>query len=331
MILTRQLSPVSSSVSCRANRRGRVAEKFVTSPQLSYVLITPARNEGTFIELTIRSVIRQTVLPRKWIIVSDGSTDNTDEIIARYEREYDWIELVRLPERRERDFAGKAGAFNAGCSRLATLESQGSTSWDLIGNLDADITFGPDYFEFLLRQFNGNPKLGVAGTPFVENGDRIDQHSYAHQFANSVHVSGACQMFRRQCFEEVGGYVPLKAGAIDWVAVTTARMKGWETRTFNEKVCFHHRQLGVGSGSPGKLPMCFHYGRKAYLVGGHPLWECARGLFRTRQRPLILGGLCFIAGYTCAALARTERVVSKELVRFHRAEQMARLRRLFTR
>lgn len=330
MILTRQASPVSSGVSGRMNRVDKVEEISMTSPQLSYVLVTPARNEGALIEGTIRSVISQTILPQKWIIVSDGSTDNTDEIVGRYAREYAWMELVRLPERRERDFAGKAGAFNAGCSRLASLESQSSISWDLIANLDADITFGPDYFEFLLGQFGAKPLLGVAGTPFVETPDRIDKHSYAHQFANSVHVSGGCQMFRRQCFEEVGGYVPLKAGAIDWVAVTTARMKGWETRTFTEKVCFHHRELGVGSGSPGKLPMCFHYGRKAYLVGGHPLWEYARGLFRTRERPFILGGVCFIVGYTCAALARTERVVSPELIRFHRAEQMARLRRLFT-
>jgi len=282
------------------------------------------------IERTIRSVIAQTVLPQKWIIVSDGSTDNTDEIVRRYATDYDWIALMRLTERRERDFAGKAGAFNAGYSQLATLSSPPSGSWDLIANLDADITFGPDYFEFLLQKFAANPRLGVAGTPFVEDCNRLDHHSYAHQFANSAHVSGACQMFRRQCFEELGGYAPLKTGAIDWVAVTTARMNGWETRTFNEKLCFHHRQLGVGSGSPGKLPMSFHYGRKAYLVGGHPVWEYSRGFFRMWQRPFILGGLCFIAGYTCAAVSRTERAVSQELVRFHRAEQIARLRRVFT-
>jgi glycosyltransferase involved in cell wall biosynthesis len=330
MILTRQSSPDSAGVTCGTNLVGGVIDASVTSPQLSYVLVTPARNEGTLIELTIRAVIGQTVLPRKWIIVSDASTDNTDEIVGKYAREYDWIELVRLPERRERDFAGKARAFNAGCSRLTTLESQSSVSWDLIANLDADISFGSDYFEFLLEKFSADPLLGVAGTPFVEDHNRLNEHSYAHRFANSVHVSGACQMFRRQCLEDVGGYAPLKAGAIDWVAVTTARMKGWETRTFNEKLCFHHRKLGVGSGSAGRLSMSFHYGHKAYLVGGHPLWEYSRGLFRAWDRPYILGGLCFIAGYTCAALTRSERVVSEELVRFHRAEQMARLRRVFT-
>ncbi|PYJ02441.1 MAG: glycosyl transferase [Verrucomicrobia bacterium] len=308
---------------------------------LSYVLVTPARNEAALIEETIQSVIAQSVLPRKWIIVSDGSTDGTDEIVQRYARERDWIELLRLPERPDRHFAGKAGAFNAGYAHLSTLNSQlpgapersegGSTSWDLIGNLDADITFGPDYLEFLLQKFSANPRLGVAGTPFVEDQDRLDQHSYAHQFANSSHVSGACQMFRRECFDEVGGYLSIKAGAIDWIAVTTARMKGWETRTFTEKLCFHHRELGVGSGAPGKLRMRFHYGRKAYLVGGHPLWEFLRGLFRMREKPFLLGSLWFIAGYAWAALRRSERAVSRELMQFHRAEQIARLRRAFRR
>jgi glycosyltransferase involved in cell wall biosynthesis len=296
---------------------------------LSYVLVTPARNEAGFIEQTIRSVIAQSVLPRKWIIVSDGSTDGTDEIVRRHARERDWIELLRLPGRPDRHFAAKAHAFNAGYSSLVTRHA--SLRFDLIGNLDADITFGPDYFEFLLQKFSASPRLGVAGTPFVEDHDRLDQHSYAHQFANSSHVSGACQIFRRECFEEVGGYVPIKAGAIDWVAVTTARMKGWQTHTFTEKVCFHHRKLGIGSGSPGKLPMWFHYGRKAYLVGGHPLWECSRGFFRMWERPFIVGGLCFIAGYVWAALRRSERAVSRELMQFHRVEQMARLRRALSR
>jgi GT2 family glycosyltransferase len=296
---------------------------------LSYALITPARNEAVFIEQTIRSVVAQTVLPRKWIIVSDGSTDGTDQIVQRYARQHRWIELVRMPERGDRQFAAKAHAFNAGYWSLVSGHS--SLPFEIIGNLDADITFASDYFEFLLSKFQLSPELGVAGTPFVEDHDRLDRHSYAHQFANSTHVSGACQMFRRECFEEVGGYMPVKTGAIDWVAVTTARMKGWQTRTFTEKVCFHHRILGVGSGSPGKLPMWFHYGRKAYLVGGHPLWECLRGLFQMRQKPFVLGGLWFIAGYVWAALQRSERSVSPELMRFHRAEQMARLRRVFAR
>lgn len=292
---------------------------------LRYALVTPARNEADLIEQTIRSLVAQTVLPSKWVIVSDGSTDGTDEIVKRYALQYSWIELVRMPERRDRQFAAKAHAFNAGCARLKDVP------FDIIGNLDADITFDADYLAFLLEKFGANPRLGVVGTPFVEDHDRTDKHTYAHQFADATHVSGACQMFRKKCFDEVGGYIPVKAGAIDWIAVTTARMKGWQTCTFTEKVCFHHRKLGVGSGSHGKLHMRFHYGRKAYSVGGHPVWECLRGVFQMRQKPFVLGGLWFIAGYVSAALRRADRVVSPELMQFHRAEQMSRLRRIFSR
>ncbi len=132
--------------------------------------------------------------------------------------------------------------------------------------------------------------------------------------ANLDHVSGACQMFRRECFEDVGGYVPIKGGAIDWIAVTTARMKGWKTRTFVERVCLHHRKIGTGDDSP--LMARFHYGRKAYYVGGHPAWELLRGVFDMRRRPYVLGGLWFLAGYGWAWATRMERPVSPELMSF---------------
>src|SRR5260370_6390957 len=121
----------------------------------SYVLVTPARNEGGFIEQTIRSVVSQTALPLKWIIVSDGSTDGTDEIVSKYAKDYPWIELVRMPERRERHFAGKVYAFNAGYARVKELE------YDAIGSLDADISFDEDYFSFLLSKLAEDRALGL--------------------------------------------------------------------------------------------------------------------------------------------------------------------------
>lgn len=289
-------------------------------PLSRYALVTPARNEEAFIEGTIHSVVAQTVRPQRWIIVSDGSTDRTDEIVQRHAREHAWIELVRMPERRDRQFAAKAHCFNAGYARLH------ATDYEFIGNLDADITFGPDYFEFLLQQFVAHPELGVAGTPFVEQFDQPGAHTYAHRFANLQHVSGACQLFRRACFEAVGGYTPVKGGAIDWIAVTTARMRGWQTRTFTEKTCRHHRTLGTGNNRPLLVP--FHYGRKAYYVGGHPLWELLRGLFQMRSRPWVIGGLMFQLGFVYSFITRVPRAVSPELMAFHRGEQLARLKRL---
>lgn len=270
------------------------------------------------IEQTILAVVAQTIRPVRWVIVSDGSTDGTDEIVKRYACKHDWIELLRMPEHRDRQFAAKAHCFNAGYSHL------NGANFDIIGNLDADISFEPDYFEFLLGKFATMPRLGVAGTPFVEDATKLGSHTYAHQFAQLEHVSGACQLFRRACFDQVGGYVPIKGGAIDWVAVTTARMKGWQTRTFTEKVCLHHRKLGTGNDHP--LLVRFHYGQKAYYVGGHPLWEILRGIFQMREKPPVLGGLCFLCGFGWAAIKRMGRPISSELIAFHRAEQMARLR-----
>jgi glycosyltransferase involved in cell wall biosynthesis len=262
---------------------------------LKYVLVTPARNEEAFIEGAILSVVSQTIRPERWVIVSDGSTDGTDEIIKQFAKEYAWIELLRMPEHRDRTFAAKAACFNAGYDRLK------SGDFDLIGNLDADITLPDDYYEFLLGRFAEMPKLGVAGTPFIEDASRPQNHTYAHKFADLEHVSGACQMFRRQCFEEVEGYTPIKGGGIDWVAVTTARMKGWQTRTFVED----------------------------YYVGGHPLWQVLRGIFQMKEKPFVLGGLFLIFGYFWAMVKRTPRPVSPELIAFHQGEQMARLRKMF--
>jgi len=228
--------------------------------KLRYVLITPARNEEAYIRLTIESVISQTVLPERWVIVSDGSTDRTDEIVKEYLNAYPWMELLRIPDRRERSFAGKVTCFEAGYKKL----SQGHVHYDIIGNLDGDISFEPDYMEFLLSKFENIADLGMAGTPFLENG----YSSIRDSFEGSKHVAGGCQLFRRQCFEEIGGYVPNKEGGIDWIAVTTARMKGWKTISFKEKVFFHHRKLGTG-GTPGIIAL-FNYGKKDYYLGNHP-------------------------------------------------------------
>lgn len=283
---------------------------------MTYVLITPARNEEKYIEGVIRSVSAQTVLPRKWVIVSDGSTDRTDDIVQDYAGSHEFIRFTRMPEHRDRSFAAKVACFNAGYALLNGLE------YDILGNLDADITFEPDYFEYLLNRFAENPKLGVGGTPFVEKG----QH-YDYRFTNIEHVSGACQMFRRQCFESIGGYKPIAGGGIDWVAVTTARMTGWETRTFVEKTCVHHRKIGTGTVGPSMLS--FKQGRKDYFLGNHPLWEIFRAFYQMTRKPHVIGGGFLLLGYSFAALQKTPVPISKELVDFIRGEQLQRLKKCF--
>ena len=281
-----------------------------------YVLVTPARNEAQFIELTIKSVVAQTVRPLKWVIVSDGSTDGTEEIVNKYVADHPWIELVRMPERRERHFAGKVHAFNAGYASVKHLD------YDLIGSMDADISFDPDYFSFLLGKLAEDPALGLVGTPFK------DKTIYDYRFVSIEHVSGACQLFRRECFEQIGGYVPVKSGGIDHIAVITARMKGWKTRTFTEKVCLHHRN--IGSAERGALNAKFRDGTLDYALGGHPVWELFRTAYQMTREPYVIGGLALLAGYVTASVRRLERPISDELVAYRRREQMRRLKKFLS-
>jgi glycosyltransferase involved in cell wall biosynthesis len=286
-----------------------------TSTLPAYVLITPSRNEEALIEKTIQSVIHQTVLPLKWVIVNDGSTDSTGAIAERYAGEHNWIEVVNRPVRKERNFAAKVHAFNASRERLKDI------NYEIIGNLDSDVLLDKDHFEFLLGKFRDEPRLGVAGTVFREEGG---YNSGTDSFEGQNYVSGQCQVFRRECFEEIGGYFANKAGGIDWIAVETARMKGWKTRSYREKSFFHHRPLGTAD--RGVLAASFSYGQKDYFLGGHPLWELFRVSYRMTKRPYLVDGLALGLGYGLAAVRRLKRPVSKELMAFHRREQMRKLK-----
>lgn len=291
-----------------------------TTPLPRYVLVTPARNEAAFIGKTLASMTRQTAAPEKWVIVDDGSTDDTAAIVGGYLAANPWIELVRRPARKERHFAAKAEAVNAGLARMAGL------AYEILGNLDADTSFGPDHFEFLLSRFQADPRLGVAGTPFCEDdGRRSDQDS----FAGESHVSGACQLFRRECWEAVGGYLAIPGGGIDWTAVISARMRGWKTQSFRERSFHHHRKMGTAE--RGRLAAAFAFGAKDYQVGGHPLWEACRVGYRMARPPYLAGGAWLGAGYAWAWLRHAPRPVPAELMRFHRREQMAKLRGILRR
>jgi poly-beta-1,6-N-acetyl-D-glucosamine synthase len=286
---------------------------------LNYVVITPARNEAEFIENTLKSVARQTLLPLKWVIVSDGSTDATNEIVNRYAAAHSWIELVEMPPRGERTFSGKVYAFNAGYAKIKDLDCR------ILVSLDADVSFEEDYFSFLVEKLASDPELGIVGTPFQElNGDIYD-----YRYSSVEHVSGACQVFRRECFEAIGGYTPIRGGGIDLVAVVSARMEGWRTRSFLEKRCLHHRPMNSAMNKGLKLK--YRWGQKDYRLGGHPVWELFRCVFQMRHRPHIIGGLAILTGYYVAMLQRQPKSVSREFAEFRGQEQLGRLRKVLTR
>jgi glycosyltransferase involved in cell wall biosynthesis len=282
---------------------------------MKYILITAARNEQAFISRTLDSVVAQTVLPERWVIIDDGSTDRTAEIVGRYAKRFPWITLIHRPKREGRNFAAKAAAINAALAQLQNVE------FEILGNLDADVSFEPDYMEFLMRKFSADPKLGVAGTPFTQEGG---YDSTRDSFEGENFVAGPIQLFRRDCFREIGGYVASPAGGVDWIAVMTAKLKGWTARSFAEKRFHHYRSMGTAEKSP--VAALFSYGQKDYYLGGSPVWQLFRVTYRLMKKPYIAGGLALLTGYVWAAVKRVKRPIPPELVRFNRAGQMKKLK-----
>lgn len=283
---------------------------------MRYVLITPVRDEVRFIELTIKSVVAQTVRPLKWVIVSDGSTDGTDDIVSKYVSENGWIELIRMPERRERHFAGKVYAFEAGYANVRGMK------YDAIGSLDGDVSFDKDFFESLLQKLAEDGSLGLVGASYIES----SKEAYDYMFSSVDDVPGVCQLFRRECFEEVGGYTPLKEGGIDYVALIAARMKGWRTRVFTEKSCIHH-----GTAQRSHFSAQVKLGMKDYALGNGPFWELFRAFYQMTRRPFILRGILIGAGYLWALASRRERPISQDMITFIRQDHTRRLRRALVR
>lgn len=281
----------------------------------TYALISAARNEEAFIEKTIQSVCKQTLRPVRWIIVSDGSTDRTDEIVLQYARDYAFIELLRADNSTNRNFGSKAKAVQAGYERLVT-----AVDFQFVGNLDADVSFAPDYYESILVKFAENPRLGLAG------GTRLDfcRGKFRPKPSARNSVGGPYQLFRRQCFEDVGGYLPLEYGGIDAVAEISARMHGWQVESFPQHVVYHHRCTGTANRTVWEASI--RAGIRDYLIGYHPIFQLMRGFSRLSQKPVILGSLFWMGGYFGAFLRRRPRPVPDEFISFLQQEQLDRLR-----
>ena len=147
--------------------------------------------------------------------------------------------------------------------------------------------------------------------------------AYDYRFTNIEHVSGACQLFRRECFEAIGGYKPIEGGGIDWLAVTTARMMGWKTRTFTERAVIHQRTIGTGGGT--RLSFLFRQGVKEYYLGNHPVWQVFRALYQMKHKPYGIGGLAIISGYFMSFFRGARKQAPREVIRFSQREQFRRL------
>jgi len=277
----------------------------------AYALISPARNEAAFLPALIDSVVRQSVLPRNWVIVSDGSTDKTDEIVCEAVRRYGFIKFIRNQATAERNFGAKARAFQKGYIALKDVE------FDFIGNLDADVTFGRDYYARMLDEMHKNPRLGVAsGVCWDKTADGFKLVTISLN-----HAVGAVQFFRRECFEAVGGYRPATVGGVDSLAELTARMKGWQTQAFPELPVYHHKPVDSANARTG-VKICYRAGLTEYYIGTHPLFAIAKAIRRWREAPVGLSPFIRLFAYLRLWLSGSERDAPEELVAYLRREQL---------
>jgi glycosyltransferase involved in cell wall biosynthesis len=279
----------------------------------TYALITAARNEEAYIRTTLEAVVKQTLLPKIWVIVSDGSTDRTEEYVRDYAGRHSFIRLIRLESSGMRAFSNQASAANAG------YDSISATEFDFVGFLDADISFDPNYYEDLVAKFEMNPRLGVAGGSIVENRDgRFDA-----RFGDSTdHVAGAVQFFRRQCYEQVGGLVPLRWGGHDDVAAVMARRAGWDIRCFSDLRVFHHRPTGSAGTTLRRAR--FREGMQDYFMGYHFLFEAGKCLRRAVEPPYVIGSFLRLCGYLWPGIRRQRPSMPEDFVRYLRQEQKRR-------
>ena len=259
------------------------------------VVISPVRNEERLLPATIESMVAQTLQPTEWVIVDDGSTDNTAEIVEKAAAEHSWIRLVRRGDRGFRKLGGGViDTFNDG---LATTE----VDWDYVGKLDADLTFGPDYLERITKEFDADDKLGSAsGKVYRPEGDGV-----VEEFMIDEMVAGQWKLYKRQCFEEIGGLV----AEVMWDGIDfhKARQAGWKTRSINipELAIIHHRLMGSSDKNVLRGRMRWGFGQ--WFMGTHPAYIIASAGLRMFEKPYIIGGILILAGYVRAAIQRQPR------------------------
>ncbi|HZR66782.1 MAG TPA: glycosyltransferase family 2 protein [Terriglobales bacterium] len=281
---------------------------------MKYALITPAKNEAAYIEKTILSVMSQSVRPCRWVIVDDASSDDTAAVVARYAQQNSWITLARVGNKAVRNFGRKVDAFNCGINCLEGAD------YDLIGNLDADITLGPDYYQKVLAEFERDPQLGISGgVVYIPVGDR-----HVNYDATWDSVAGAVQLFRKECFQQIGGYLRIPTGGIDAAAEIMARSYGWKVRKVANNPAHEQRPTGFAHGRPWKA--AYKEGVHYHTLGYHSLFYFFRCLKRLGNSPYVIGSILGILGFWYAKLRRAPVCLPPDVVGYLHSEQLQKLR-----
>jgi glycosyltransferase involved in cell wall biosynthesis len=278
-----------------------------------YVVITPVRDEEKHLPQTIESMARQTIRPAIWVIVNDGSSDNTGDVADIAAAKHSWIRVVHRSDRGFRKAGG--GVIEAFYDGYDLLQSE---SWDFLAKLDGDLSFGPGYFENCLARFEADTKLGVGGgriycrvnDVFVEDapGDP------------PFHVRGATKIYRRATWAGIGGL--LRAPGWDTLDEFKANMLGWKTYSFKELKVL---QLKPTGGADGTWKNWFKNGRANYIVGYHPLFMLSKCAHRLFTKPYGIGAVGLFCGFISGYLKSVPKVADEQLIRYVRRQQMHRL------
>jgi len=280
-------------------------------PQARYVIITPARNEEDNIEETIRSVMAQTIKPLEWIIVNDGSTDKTSEILDRYASHCSWLRVFHLPDRGYREPGGGViRAFNHGFSKLSC------DHWDFVVKLDGDLVLPSDYFQNCFEEFEKDPSLALGGGTICHDKDGVTLPNFDHK----MHVRGATKIYRRTFWDKMGGLYPVAGW--DTIDELKANMLGWTTRSFPDIRILHRRPTGAADGA---WKNWFKNGRANYITGYHPLFMLLKCVKRMPQKPVMLAGVALWCGFMTGYIRRIPRVNELRLIQYVRQQQMNRL------
>lgn len=280
------------------------------------LIVSPVRNEARHIEKVARAVAAQELAPARWVVIDDGSTDGTYELLKELEREIDLLEVTRAPTvgegsdgRGPKDRLAHAIEVHNFNLALAEVDSEQYTH---VMKLDGDIELPLDYLRVLMERFGEDPSLGLAGGVLVEP---TPEGGTRRILIPSHHVHGALKCYSRACFEAIGG-VQERLGW-DTIDGTYARMRGFQTRNFRDLVSIHHRPI---ASADGRLRGRARHGECAYITHYGPVWVALRSLKVARNSPVGLSGIAFVYGYTRAWVTRVERVPDREYRRFVRRE-----------
>jgi cellulose synthase/poly-beta-1,6-N-acetylglucosamine synthase-like glycosyltransferase len=281
-----------------------------------FVIITPAYNEEAHLEVTIPSVTSQTRVPLRWIIVDDGSTDHTREKVLQVSQSFPWVVYHRrYRQPGQAYFASNVYAIMEGVGLVKDLD------YEYLAILDADITLPKDYYEQIFSRFDSHPDLGVASGIY----ENLVNGSLQKVIHDRRTTPKAIQVFRRTCFEQIGGYLPLQQGGEDTCSCIMARMKGWKSWSFPDVKVVHRRPTGVGN-AKNILRARFVQGRADYGVSTHPLFMVVKSLKRCLlESPRFVSGILRLAGYTYGFIKRDPRQMPPDVARYARREQVRRV------